>query len=259
MGRSKVYGTCHICSAEGKLSFEHVPPRKAYNDHGVVWTTLDRWVERQAPDWQGQEGRKQQKGSGGYTLCERCNNSTGDWYAREYIAWAKAGIDLASQLPVGQISEMVLRQSRPCNFLKQVVAMLLSVNPPPFADLHPELVQFVKSRRSYGILSPKYDFFLTVVSGCNARFNAVSSIGDFFTGKWQLLSEVAYAPFSVVMTINTGNEPLEREVGRISHFSHFRYDEVRDVRLRVGRGHITTPYSGDFRSLDAVKSQMSAA
>ena len=29
------YGKCHICGKEGKLTFEHIPPRKAFNWHGA--------------------------------------------------------------------------------------------------------------------------------------------------------------------------------------------------------------------------------
>lgn len=28
-------GRCHICGREGKLSFEHIPPRSMGNDHSV--------------------------------------------------------------------------------------------------------------------------------------------------------------------------------------------------------------------------------
>ena len=31
MSRNKVYGKCRICGKEGKLTFEHIPPRATFN------------------------------------------------------------------------------------------------------------------------------------------------------------------------------------------------------------------------------------
>jgi hypothetical protein len=35
MSRRPVIGTCHICGDHGKLSFEHVPPKEAFNKRVV--------------------------------------------------------------------------------------------------------------------------------------------------------------------------------------------------------------------------------
>ncbi len=31
----KNYGKCHLCGKQSKLTFEHIPPQKAYNDKRV--------------------------------------------------------------------------------------------------------------------------------------------------------------------------------------------------------------------------------
>ena len=36
MARKPLIGTCHICGANGKLSFEHVPPKRAFNNKQVI-------------------------------------------------------------------------------------------------------------------------------------------------------------------------------------------------------------------------------
>jgi len=41
MSRRSVEGTCHISGVHGKLSFEHVPPKKAFNNKRVVKVGFD--------------------------------------------------------------------------------------------------------------------------------------------------------------------------------------------------------------------------
>jgi 5-methylcytosine-specific restriction endonuclease McrA len=76
-----VYGNCCICGIHSKLSFEHVPPRAAYNDQRVFEANIRGLA---AGNWGGQErpaqGKWLQRGAGKETLCEQCNNCTGSWY-----------------------------------------------------------------------------------------------------------------------------------------------------------------------------------
>ena len=104
-----VEGTCCICGSHGKLSFEHVPPKQAFNDHGVfeadvmkmpfmsppfggsarIWrrenfkNSAISWLlfasivsvgigasSRQGPRATARK-RISQRGAGRYTLCER--------------------------------------------------------------------------------------------------------------------------------------------------------------------------------------------
>lgn len=64
-------GPCCICGIEGKLSFEHVPPKSAFNDHPVLVASLKELIG----NWDGEiasiKGKVHQLGGGGYTLCEK--------------------------------------------------------------------------------------------------------------------------------------------------------------------------------------------
>ncbi len=83
-------GICHICRSDGPLSFEHVPPKSAFNDKPIVWR-----VGRDALDnLPSARGQIKQKGAGAYTLCPTCNNKTGGWYGSAYAKWAYQGMDL---------------------------------------------------------------------------------------------------------------------------------------------------------------------
>lgn len=66
------YGTCHICCENKKLTFEHFPPRSAFNDSKVMY-----------------KGELMQRGLGKKTLCADCNNKMGSFYLHEYVRFIK--------------------------------------------------------------------------------------------------------------------------------------------------------------------------
>ena len=92
------FGTCQICGTEGKLSFEHVPPESAYNDQKILRTAFEKMLQRDDPD-DMRGGRYQQRGAGAYTLCERCNNTTGHWYGGAYLEWASQAMNILLGTP----------------------------------------------------------------------------------------------------------------------------------------------------------------
>ncbi len=68
-------GTCHLCGSYGELSFEHLPPKKAFNNCSVKHYNYFMGIT------QGNYNNQiSQKGLGGYTLCKSCNGNTGSWY-----------------------------------------------------------------------------------------------------------------------------------------------------------------------------------
>jgi hypothetical protein len=89
MARRKVEGKCHICGTVGKLSFEHVPPKGAFNNKQVVRVGFDEAITLGPYD--RLKGSIEQRGAGAYTLCERCNNNTGSWYAAWFADWCVQG------------------------------------------------------------------------------------------------------------------------------------------------------------------------
>lgn len=38
MTRKRESGTCRICGLSGPLTFDHVPPRSAFNNRPILWT-----------------------------------------------------------------------------------------------------------------------------------------------------------------------------------------------------------------------------
>jgi hypothetical protein len=214
-----------------------VPPEAAYNNHRVV-----RAVQQQilSPErWDGKHGHIEQRGSGGYTLCDRCNNDTGAWYATEYVRWAQQALERLARIPVDEEGAVFIPfRGRPARFLKQVITMMFSANGPEFAALHPELVQFVLDRSATG-LPPEYEVDLVLVRRGFARSAGGFGVVDLENGTMEVGSEIAHFPFASRL-IHGGGRRARR--GALEPFAQLGPDEQREVwlytiRVVVGASH----------------------
>jgi hypothetical protein len=124
------------------LSFEHVPPRAAFNDY-PVWVLRGEEVFRADLEILPR-GVQQQRGAGENTLCVPCNTTTGAWYGGAFAAFAfqAAQILYATR---GRASLHCPFHFAPLRVLKQIVCMFMSINSPALAQVNPELVRFVKN------------------------------------------------------------------------------------------------------------------
>ena len=77
------------------------------------------------------QGKIQQTGSGAYTLCDKCNNDTGTWYADAYVKWAEQAMRLLMAARGQPPLEYPFHLHR-LRVLKQIVCMFFSVNNPRF-------------------------------------------------------------------------------------------------------------------------------
>jgi hypothetical protein len=246
-GRKRPEGKCHICGVVGPLSWEHVPPEAAYNDHRVVRAAQEQMLSPER--WDGRRGHVEQRGSGGYTLCEPCNNNTGGWYAAEYVRWARQGLERLARIPVHEEGAFFIPfRGRPLRFLKQVITMMFSANGPEFAPRHPELVKFVLDRSATG-LPPEYKVDLVLVRGGFARNAGGFGMVDLSKGATEIASEVAHFPFALRLILGSTHGTRR---GALEPLAQLGPDEEREVWLHTIAGHVVTKFPGDYRSRERV-------
>jgi hypothetical protein len=248
---------CRICrSAVAKLSYEHVPPRAAFNEDPKTVYGLAEWLAREE-DGTMSGGRIEQRGAGGRTLCERCNNNTGSWYGNELALAARAGARILLDVPLKEFDALTEpqygrvqikqtdRHPHPLRFIKQIVTMLLATSPSELALNHPELGDFVADRNRTG-LPDRYRFYLSLFAGPMARSTGVAERIDLERGRHDALVEVAFPPFAYVMTIDS--EPEAIETCDVTEFTTVGYDQRADIELDllIAFGH--TPYPADYRT-----------
>lgn len=249
MARSKMkIGLCCICGVEGKLSFEHVPPRSAFNDRPVLVANVKELIGDWDCELRSVKGKVHQLGAGDYTLCDKCNNNTGAWYGKAFADWAYQAFHV---LTFARGEPTLYYQFRifPLRVIKQIVCMFFSSNGPRVRTAHPDLVKFVLNREdsylrpairiyAYYNLSPVYRR-----SGVGSRLNIEKQQGYTF-------SEIASWPLGYVMTLES-KAPDDRPVD-ISFFANYCYDDWKEFSFRLPVLSVYSPYPADFRSQEEI-------
>lgn len=251
MRRERPQGTCHICGADGPLSFEHIPPRKAFNEHRVVSVRFEEAINL-GPD-EFPRGKIHQRGVGGYTLCATCNNKTGHWYGNQFIDWCYEGMSVLMSSG-GHPSLSYVVHLYPLPVLKEIVTMLFSVNHDRFHGVNQELVRFVLNRNRIG-LPKKYRFFTYFNTSPQFRAMPITGLMQFERGGQPILiSEFSYPPYGYVMTIDS--EPPDDRLFEITHFARYEYYELAELALDLPVLPVHTPFPGDYRTKEEINKQI---
>lgn len=240
--RKKVHGTCHVCGASGPLTFEHVPPKKAFNNRPTIELNLLETL-RLGPD-APIRGRTQQGGTGSNTLCERCNNDTGSWYAPALIDWCYRGMEIVERS--GGRPELIhIYQCYPLRILKQILTMFCSVSGPTFAQSHPWLPRYLLNRESRTI-DERFRFFVYYNLSSKLRYAGISGQVNLETGRISVLSEITFPPFGYVLTIDS--DPPDARLVEITFFRQFSFNELARLEVRLPVLPIHLAYPGDYRT-----------
>jgi hypothetical protein len=255
MSRKSKQGVCCICGHIGKLSYEHVPPEKAYNTATVIeYEWQDTLITKQG------KGRQRQGGIGSHTLCEQCNSDTGSWYAGEYIKWARTGQSILQKWTASNVDESTfsILNVYPLRFLKQVVTMFFSLvgqySGPVFSANHPQLMGFVLDRQNT-TLPDGFRFWMnfypyntqgptalrrmplaakiTVIQGLNGEILGAQNPAVF--------DEIAHPPFALYMTMDHDSFPNAQE---ITGFKQYGYDDLVNVPLMLRVMNSSSRYPG---------------
>lgn len=248
MRRERPQGTCHICGTFGDLSFEHIPPRKAFNDRRVVYVRFEEAINL-GPD-EFPRGEIHQRGVGGHTLCAACNSKTGGWYGNQFIDWCYKGMSVLMSSR-GRPSLSYVVHLYPLPVLKEIVTMLFSVEHDRFQGVNQELVRFVLGRSRTG-LPKKYRFF--TYFNTSPRPRAMATAVLMRGGKPILISEFSYPPYGYVMTIDS--KPPDDRLFEITHFAGYEYGELAELALDLPVLPVHTPFPGDYRTKEEIKRQI---
>lgn len=249
--KKKLHGKCHICSNVGELTFEHIPPKKAFNNKRTIQVKFEQMLTL-GPD-ERVKGPIKQGGVGAYTLCGRCNNFTGKWYAPSFIQWCYQGAQFLIRSG-GKPTLIYMHYLHPLPILKEIVTMFFSVNADTFCDAHPELVRFVLNKE-HKYLPPRYHFYAYYNFAGNYRYVSITAKVDINSGNIRLMSEITYPPFGYLMTLDKPVE--EARLFEITHFANYRYNDfkVMSIKMPVLPTHL--PYlPGDYRTKEEILKQV---
>jgi len=239
-------GYCHVCGTHGRLSFDHVPPRSAFNDRPVV---VAKALEVIGPgsDLDRVQGRVQQRGAGGYTLCERCNSLTGKWYGRAFAEWTYQGMCVLASAR-GERSAWCSFRIHPLRVLKQIICMFFSTDD-RMRGANPELVPFVLNREATH-MAPSTRVFAYFNPTGRHRQTGIAAALHVDKGTFDVWNEVSSFPIGYLLAIDS--EPPPGGLVDISFFADYRYEDTREFWLKMPIFSIYTPFPGDYRPRDEV-------
>lgn len=245
---------CRLCGNERQLSFEHVPPKAAFNDRRYIKVALEDTIGL-GPD-EIVKGPIKQGGIGDYTLCIKCNSDTGAWYGGRFVDWCYQAMEILIRSN-GNPTLVYLNYLFPLPILKQIVAMFFSVNDEHFAAKHPELVRFVLDKER-NHLPPIYRFFVYYNLTGRFRYSGVSARIQLDSNAMPgsnaiVMSEITYPPFGYLLTFNSA--PPDNRLVEITHFADCRYDEFRVMTLKLPVLPTHLAYPGDYRTREEINEQ----
>jgi hypothetical protein len=230
-------GTCAVCGQVGKLSFEHVPPQSAFNNKPIYMYNELNFDERAK-----EMGRrkKSNKGFGSYTLCEPCNNNTGNWYAKDFGSFAQQGMDAVKSSDSRAIQHIYT--IKPLNVFKQIMTMFMSADKSGHLRSKQALVDFILNRTSNEF--PE-EFKIHIYSNASPvkRMLGYCVVYDPRLGvqKW---SEINFQPFGYFLTENS--KPASEFMVDITPWSELPYGHSVNVKMITAYLKVSTPIIGMY-------------
>lgn len=247
MAKTKVYGTCHICLQEGELTFEHVPPRSAFNNSRVQVVQGDAAL--QLPPGEIWGGYYQQQGSGAYTLCAKCNNDTGSWYAAAFVHWCTVGGEALKE-PQGP-PKFTVTNFYPLRTAKQILAMFCSLRGPELVQAYPDIKKFLLDKERSGMPDGLRIFVHHALGRVSRQVGFAVKI-DLNTGEATPMTELVFPPFGYLLMY--GEEPPEpRAVVEITNFAGYRYSDCGEVDMTLPLVPTVSPFPADYRTKEELE------
>jgi hypothetical protein len=245
------FGTCHLCNSTGKLSFEHVPPKAAFNDQGVLEADIRKVLDGNLiEELENPTGTNNPRGAGKYTLCEECNNSTGRWYAKDYVHFVRQAYPRCKDVPP-ETAVTIECSIRPLDVLKQILVMFCSASPPSFAQKHQRLVRYLLNADSRDADDQR--LFLSLYDVKNSKASRQLGLSGRISGaQSHIFSEISFPPFNLVMSVSGGNP--DPRLFEITHFKEFAHRQRCTVRLQLYNLAVNSYFPADYRTFDQLKS-----
>lgn len=242
--KKKVEGNCAICGKYETLTFEHIPPKKAFNNSPIQVQLHEQLFDYESHKYQ--TFSRKNNGFGRYTLCQKCNNLTGDWYARDYIEFASQGMENYKATDKGDIGVKGEYTFKPLNVLKQVIAIFLSADHNGSLQADKELIEFILNKEKVG-LSKKYKVFIYSSVSKKKRLNGIQTIRTS-KGAFVNWSEFNFNPFGFVLAVDS--VPPNDYMVDISKFGDCRYNDLLTLNITMPYFVISSPFNGVYDNID---------
>jgi hypothetical protein len=221
---------CHICLEKGKLTKEHIPPKKAFNNYNRLWERLIHSKRRVS--------KRSAKIRGGLwvkSLCDNCNNSVCSPYANEYVKFVKQLVEKPELFDSSGEARVFSVDINPLYVAKEIATMILAVEPVKYARHVPELRYFVLNRNS--IFIPPFKLFAFLVpdvmeAGTVLRYHA--RVDTFAPGFKFAGGEISWFPLGFIYASQIGKGyNLEKLTDITGWFSEKRLNKSTRTMIKL--------------------------
>lgn len=247
----KQRGVCRLCGNEGELSFEHIPPKAAFNKTPAkAIVGLENLVGGDRHPWETEGLRYQnlQQGVGLYSLCEKCNSFTGSAYGEDYKAFAERALYVVSSDVDPTIHYVVFKAVHPLRVFKQIISMFCSTTPVPQME---ELKDFVLDKNRKGIDTKKYGVRMYFTRNDVIKWTGKTVLSKMNEHNIITLSEITAYPLGFLLYFNP-EEVAHPEGIDITCFSEYGYDDLCDISLPILIYEVNSALPTDFRSKEEI-------
>ena len=285
---SKHYGFCALCGKECELTFEHIPPRAAFNSKPAKMYSGEKILfdnDRLPWDMTGLKYVDRQKGSGRYSLCRECNNNTGSWYGDTYKEFAYIVAEALAKREKEDIQGISIDGIYGARLIKQIISMFCSVNDHRFLigylkpnkedDNQPhsplfqtlvgaqnelsnsvflmeELRAFVLDKDVKGLDKSKFKICMYVTNSNLLKTAGLSSALNISENSFVILSEITVPPLGFLLYINPPSD-LKHTGIDITTLADYGYDEQVNIQFPFEVLEMNTVLPNDYRSREQIE------
>ncbi|WP_437822737.1 hypothetical protein [Tenacibaculum mesophilum] len=257
MGRHKMTkGTCHLCGLNTDLSYEHVPPKAAFNKNTkYVSIKFEDYIKSRNLLKEIPKGKTKQGGIGYNSFCKKCNSFLGTNYVNPYVKWVNAGVKLLTDSEFAACY-FEIKEIQPLPILKQIISMFLAINDDHFLYSFPQLAEFVLNKEQVQ-LPEKFQIYTYLTRAERFRYMNYAAHGNLKTGNITQCSEIAYPPFGYIMTFN--GELSYKYLNNITSFKNFNFDTKECFNMTLAQLPTYTTYPLDYRGKEKLNNDIQKA
>lgn len=255
-------GKCSICGRECNLSFEHIPPRAAFNSFPLKSISGDSFIKlvtsknRKPWDIEGLKYENLQRGSGLYSLCQECNNYTGTMYGTEYVKIARdlsIYLSRESNLDNATMFEAKIKEFYPLRFIKQVLSMFCSTTS-GLVDSFP-IIKDALLNKDILIENPDFNIYMFVLKNQRISWAGANAVAIKGSNEPLMISELVAYPFGFVFDYDDKLKDNYKMLS-ISSFLSYKYDEQVEMMMVVPMHERNMPFPLDFRTKSQFEKSM---
>lgn len=229
----KHYGKCALCRQECELSFEHIPPRAAFNSTPAKPVTGEGLLDDNRMPWDttGLKYTNQQRGMGRFSLCQKCNSDTGSWYGDDYKIVARAVHSILSEPIDPKYQGFGVRNIHPLRFIKQVLSMFCSIN--NFEDERIDAIRrFVIDKDAVGLDKSKYKVCMYLTRSTLMKYAPLTVVLKMRETACEsmALSEITAYPLGFVLYFDP-TDTFHYDGLDITYFAECGFDDVADIQM----------------------------